>query len=1361
MNLGPVGLGGSEKADQRIVGRLAVGREVEDPPRAGANGQRRHRGAAGVGPERGQIAVFLGPQPSVTGRIDRRPERRRQQPAGALHAQQDARLVAERGVGQQPAGQMQQPGGVAAFHDVGVHGHGMHCIRRVQRGSARRPERVRDTLNPSMRRFLIAIAALTMWMAPPFAPGAGAQDDVDRRWLRQVDDPRALGLQLLREGNVVEAKEVLERALQSAPGDGALTDALVETYARLATMRAGEKNAVEAAYFWQRAIDLKPDDREAWLGLGTAKVNEGNLDKAIDAFLEAETRGAADARPALVRTYTARADKRVDLGQLPEAQRDLDEAFKRGARDTEAHLVLGRLRLAEGKPAEAISPLKTAIADDAFRPQGLTLLAVAYQNLERWPESIRTATEAAEFPVVQRDALLVQSRSFYGWGIVAFRAERWAIAEHRFFRAVELDPAWDDAQFSGALSRIRLGKGREARAVLGPLELRRADYPGLRTAQAEAGHLIGKAEMAEGRPAEAARTLREAFAYDERLVAILLTLGAAEEAAGRYTESLAAFRDGLQRGADPVVAHRGAARVLDDHLKRPLEALPHAESLLGLAAGDAEAIRRIRTITRAEGLAAHKGGNDGEAIRLLVRHRDFVKNDDEVNYALARSFANELRFAEALPLAEPLWLARRTDPNYAALLFETRVGLGDEATLAADWPTAEGHYAKALEVRGDSQDVRFRYGQALLAQRKFREAAVALRVVWDKAPALHGRAARPLAEALAGWAQSVVAQTPAEAVKLGDEAIARDPSWAPSWRVRSEAHHRLGDLDKAIPDAEGYLARQDDLSARDWLQGLLREGAAAADKAGRHPVAEARARRLLELVPGDHEATFRLGHAIFLQKRWPEARPMLEQAAVGGAFQAPATLDLARGFAAAGEPERAGDHYLTVRRLDAALPTNDELVTTWRAAAGKAAADGRKEDVASWYGHVSGILPADPVASRDYGRALLHVERAAQAVPLLRTAWRGLPRERETALDYARALIAAGEPLVATPVLEPWEAPTQPGKAEAIALAGRAYADATKTAWAAGDLANGEIYAERAARRLDREPAPWYTLGEIRYQREIWEEALKAFFRVHDLDPGYKETGFYLADVYVKIGDRYVSGRQYALARGAYENSLKYAPSLEAQYGMLVVAQAQDKPGEAVEWADRIDAERRGYKDVYERRLVNLRALGTREFQAKNFEAAIGHWSRVRELEPREPDAHYWIGLMLLESGKTAEAAQALEKVRNLVGLDYEGTRDLLRRAYVADSVRRVEAGDWYNALDAISAGLELDPDQPDLYLLRGEVNEKLDRPQAAIDAYRAGLKLKVQAPPAMRENLERMLAAHPEFAPLGTTGETEAAPGP
>lgn len=1197
-----------------------------------------------------------------------------------------------------------------------------------------------------MKHLLIFTLALIS-TAAVLPGGVWAQDDVDRRWLRQVDDPRALGLQLLREGNVVQAKEMLERALQNAPGDAAIKDALVETYARLAAGAAQSRNPVEAAYFWQRAIDLKKDDREAWLGLGTAKVNEGDLDRAVDAFLEAERLGAAASREALVRTFTARADKRVDLGLLPGAQQDLDEAFKRGPRDHEAHLVLGRLRLAEGRAADAIAPLQTAKADPALQPSALTLLAVAYQNLERWLESIRAATDAAEFPQVQRDAWMVQSRSYYGWGLAAFRAEQWPAAEHRFFRAVELDPQWDDAQFSGALARIRQGKGREARAVLGPLELRRADYPGLRTAQAEAGHQIGLAELTEGRPAEAARTLREAFAYDERLVAILLSLGAAEEAAGRYGESVAAFRDGLARGADPVVAHRGAARVLDDHLKQPLEALPHAESLLGLAAGDPEAIRRIRTITRAEGLAAHRGGNDVEAIRLLVRHRDFVKDDAEVNFALGRSYANELRFAEALPLAEPLYGAKPADGAYATLLFETRVGLGDEATLAAEWTRAEEHYARALAVRPDSHDVRFRYGQALLALKKYPEAAAALRIVWAKAPALHGRTARLLAESLAGWARATLAAGAAEAVKLADEAIARDASWAPSWRVRSEGQRALGNLDAAIPDAEAYLQRNDNLDARDWLQGLLREGAAEADRAARHPVAEARARRLLELMPDDPEGTFRLGHAMFLQNRWSEARPLLERSARSGPFQAAATLDLARGFAKAGEHERAGDHYLTVRRLDASLGTPEEYVKTWRAAAGAAAADKRKEDVATWYGHVSSLLPGDAEASRDFGRALVAVERHSQAVPLLRTAWRAYPKDRATTLDYARALIGHGEPLEATKVLEPWEAPTEPGRAEAEALAGAAYAAAMKTAWAAADLANAEIYAERAARRLDRDPAPWYALGEIRFQREHWEEALKAFFRVHDLDPNHRETGFYLADIYVKIGDRYVAGRQYALARGAYDNSLKYAPSLEANFGQLVVAQAESRHADAVSWADRIDGERRGYKDVYERRLVNLRALGAAAIAAKDWAEAQRQWSRVAELEPRSPDGHYWIGLTLLETGRPNEAAESLERVRRLVGLDYEGTRGLLVRAYQADVRRRLAAGDWYNVLSAADRGLDVETEQPELYLMRGEAQERLERWEAAIRSYRAGLKLQVQAPPEMRERLERLLEAHPEYA--------------
>lgn len=1176
-------------------------------------------------------------------------------------------------------------------------------------------------------------------------PGlATAQSSASERWLREVDDPKRVGLQMLEEGDLVGAKELLERAELADPTDPQVLRGLAKTYYGIGILNLEAGNNVEAGYYFERALVKDANLPEGYLGLGRAAYASGDYDPAIEALTRAEQLGSREAGVWLVRARTKRADKRIDLGELTAAEQDVQDALRRAPTDPEAQLVLGRLEVVRERPEAALAPLAAAAATPEFYAPATVLLSQAQQQRGAWAESIRAASDVAEIAGYRARADELRAGSYYRWGLADYNAGRWARAEAHFFAAAEFAPDWDDPRFSGALAQLQQDRGEDAKVHLEALYRRRPDYPGVRTALAVAEAQIGRHLAAAGNLDAAVPHLVRSFELDPSKPDVQLLLADVERRRGRFEAALDAYAVALRSGGDPVRAHRGLLTVLDDDFKRPLEALPHAEAILALQADDTDARARLIRITREQGFAAADRGDDLLASTLLDRHREFVADDVVVNYRLAQVRLKLLDFAGADALAAPLLAAFPQDARYADLVRQAQIGLGDEATYQYRWDAARDAYARALALDPAQPHIRLRYGRALLQLDAFADAVEALRQVWREAPGLHARVARPLAAALTGRADELLATDAAAARALAAEAIARDPEYAFAYRSRSEAYERLGDLDNAILDAEAFYSRRpDDLDGEVWLVDLYRRGMREAFDAERYEIAEARARKLLDMRKDDYDGVYWLARALYAQARFPEAEPWLEKAAAAGPYRAAAYVWLARGYRAGGNPERAAKYFLTARGLDPTAATRDEQVSTLKEAAGAAQVGERYDDVATYFKYAFLLAPDDPEVAYGLGAALMRIAKHAEAEPHLRRAHAAWPERRDVALDYGETLVIVGKPLDAVRVYAPWEVDGKPDAAEVRRRVGEAYLAAAGRGFDARDYGSAVGWAQEAAERLPASAEAHYLLGRMRFELSQPDEALVAFNHVLTLDPQYRDVRVYLARLHAARGHAALALDDVTTAAEEFSLALNYARNEDALFGQALLAERAGDAVRVLELLDDLATTRADYPGLTPVRVRAHRALGESMLEAKQWQAARQHFQRMLALDGNANEAHYLIGIAALGQNEPAEAIKHLSSAMAALGSDYRDVRIHLIEAHEREAARLVNAGEARSARRVIAASLAIEPDQPRLFVLLGalEAADK-DYADAAAQYRRALASPKIDA--ATRSDAERRLAELP-----------------
>ncbi|MCP3980208.1 MAG: tetratricopeptide repeat protein [bacterium] len=303
------------------------------------------------------------------------------------------------------------------------------------------------------------------------------------------------GRALTRHGELERAREVLQTAVALAPRSAFAHRALGQVYLSL-----GELPAALAEL--QAAAEARPDDGAAWAGLARAYVLLGDEERAeaaskrarrlrpIDSFPDPVLEREVDALGVSARHLYARAQKRLDAGDLegaaatlerlrsmrPDdgdawyltallemrrsnaapAMRHLQRAVELDERHVRAHVQLARFHAALGRPDEALSHYRRALRTTPGDP---ALLAATGHLLA-------SRGEMAEALEIYRRLLAIspgEPAIHFNIGTCHAQLDQLPQALEQFRETVRLDPSYADAHHRLGLVLERMGRPDEAR----------------------------------------------------------------------------------------------------------------------------------------------------------------------------------------------------------------------------------------------------------------------------------------------------------------------------------------------------------------------------------------------------------------------------------------------------------------------------------------------------------------------------------------------------------------------------------------------------------------------------------------------------------------------------------------------------------------------------------------------------------------------------------------------------------------------------------------------------------------------------------------------------------------------------------
>ncbi len=158
-------------------------------------------------------------------------------------------------------------------------------------------------------------------------------------------------------------------------------------------------SAAEAAALWQKCLTLNPRYAYAYAGLGTVAVRKGELRPAVDQF-----RRALELDPRAAQTRLDLAQALLDLGELDEAARVLQDQLRQHASSAEAQVLLGMIALQQEDAAAARTHYAAAVASQPRHAGARLGLANAYTRLGQTDLARETLAEFHQLRGQERQA---------------------------------------------------------------------------------------------------------------------------------------------------------------------------------------------------------------------------------------------------------------------------------------------------------------------------------------------------------------------------------------------------------------------------------------------------------------------------------------------------------------------------------------------------------------------------------------------------------------------------------------------------------------------------------------------------------------------------------------------------------------------------------------------------------------------------------------------------------------------------------------------------------------------------------------------------------------------------------------------
>jgi tetratricopeptide (TPR) repeat protein len=346
---------------------------------------------------------------------------------------------------------------------------------------------------------------------------------------RRPNDAAALhrlGLLLMEEGALVDARRTLERAYAAAPGSARIANALGEAC-------AAQHDFGAARAYLQQATQLDPDLAAAHRNLGDMWGVAGSYVQAVAAYQRAL---ALD--PRNVDTLVALGSAYADAQNLGRAEATFRQALALKADSAAAYQGLGRAYLRSRRYREARQALSRAAGLNPEDAHTAGFLALAYAEQITSPED----AEAALREVERATALGYDAaESDLARGLVFLYRKQYPRAIEALRAATRKDPGAETMQYRLAQASLAAGRQEEGEREMARYQTLVQTRPELRRLRmvvqerpedAESRRRLARLCMETGRHSEAARHFQVLTRLRAADLAAWRGLAAAARAAG-------------------------------------------------------------------------------------------------------------------------------------------------------------------------------------------------------------------------------------------------------------------------------------------------------------------------------------------------------------------------------------------------------------------------------------------------------------------------------------------------------------------------------------------------------------------------------------------------------------------------------------------------------------------------------------------------------------------------------------------------------------------------------------------------------------------------------------------------------------
>ncbi len=223
-----------------------------------------------------------------------------------------------------------------------------------------------------------------------------------------------------------------------------------EAYYRLGNTRRKLGKLEEAIKSYDRSIQLDPNAAEVYVNRGIVKAGLGMLEESIEDFNK-----AIELDPELSQAYTNRGFAKFKLSRFQQAIRDYNKAIRLNPGSFAAYNNRGQVKLELDKPQESIADCDQAIKLNPKIAEPYLNRGFVKFKLGKFQEAIRDCNKAIELNPMAGEA-------YNNRGIAKGELGKLEEAIKDFDKAIELNPEYAEAYSNRAKAKELSGKLKEA-----------------------------------------------------------------------------------------------------------------------------------------------------------------------------------------------------------------------------------------------------------------------------------------------------------------------------------------------------------------------------------------------------------------------------------------------------------------------------------------------------------------------------------------------------------------------------------------------------------------------------------------------------------------------------------------------------------------------------------------------------------------------------------------------------------------------------------------------------------------------------------------------------------------------------------